>query len=33
MENVNILANDTDNRIPKPIIDVTLEVHVIDYKT
>ena len=33
MENVNILANDTDNRFQNPIIDVTLEVHVIDYKT
>jgi hypothetical protein len=33
MENVNILANDTDNRFPNPIIDVTLEVYVIDYKT
>ena len=33
MENANILANDTDNRLPNPIIDVTLEVHVIDYKT
>ncbi|MBI5679134.1 MAG: hypothetical protein HZC52_11760, partial [Planctomycetes bacterium] len=33
MENANILANDTDNRFPNPIIDVTLEVHVIDCKT
>ena len=33
MENVNVLANDTDNRFQNPIIDVTLEVHVIDYKT
>ena len=33
MENANILANDTDNRFPNPIIDVTLDVHVIDYKT
>jgi len=33
MENVNILTDDADNRFPNPIIDVTLEVHVIDCKT
>ena len=33
MENANILDNDTDNLFPNPIIDVTLEVQVIDYKT
>ena len=33
MEHANILDNDTDNLFPNPIIDVTLEVQVIDYKT
>lgn len=33
IEGINILANDTDNRFPNPIIDVILDVHVIDYKT
>ena len=32
-ENVDVLVRDTDNRSPNPIIDVTLDVYVIDYKT